>query len=112
MFAQAARVTPAAARCTARRADRWFAGTVDTLSNLGVLGLAAWTVLYHVGILLGLPTNPLIGVWLVAIFAFVMTRIATDMPEPVGAETSSARRETRRRSPSSRWGCYWQGAPA
>lgn len=39
---------------------------LDRISDLGIISFAIWTVLYHLGLIFGIATNPLLVIWLIA----------------------------------------------
>src|SRR5581483_11404070 len=49
------------------RASDLVARVMDTVSDLAVFGFASWTVLYHLGLIFDLHTDPLLLVWVLTL---------------------------------------------
>lgn len=62
----------------ATRTGSGVSRALDTLSDLAIVGYAIWTVLYHLGLLFGVPTTPLLGLWVVSLIVVLVVLVRTD----------------------------------
>ncbi|MGI9156329.1 MAG: DUF6077 domain-containing protein [Marmoricola sp.] len=62
----------------ATRATSGVTRALDTVSDLAIAGFALWTVLYHLGLLLGIPTTPLLAFWVVGLAGILAVLVRTD----------------------------------
>jgi Family of unknown function (DUF6077) len=66
--------------------------TLDSLSDVTVLAFASWTVLYHIGLIFHVPTNPLLIVWMLSIpgLALWLTRLTGRRAVPAAGEEATS----------------------
>lgn len=80
-------------------AGAWLSRALDTISDLAVGCFAVWTVLYHVGLIFGVHTDPLLLVWVISVpgVLYLLVRTSGDSGESVAEHLHGARHRGRPR---------------